>query len=107
MNRDVKPVSFSVEQPDELLEASTKFWLTEQLRAVLKDLRHERELTQSEVARKLGRDQVFVSNCESGRRRIDPIELLAFAAVYGVSLEELVEPLDLAEARERDYHPGG
>lgn len=100
-------MSLSVEQADELLEASTKFWLTEQLRTVLKDLRLERELTQSEVAERLGRDQVFVSNCESGRRRIDPIELLAFATVYGVNLEDLVEPLDLGEARERDYHPGG
>lgn len=98
-------MSLSVEQPDELLETSTKFWLTQQLRAVLKDLRHERELTQSEVAEKLGRDQVFVSNCESGRRRIDPIELLAFANVYEVPVDELMESLDLEEARERDYHP--
>ncbi len=96
----------SVEEPAELLEESTKFWLTEQLRDTLRDLRHERELTQAEVAERLGRDQVFVSNCESGRRRIDPIELLAFANVYGVSLGELMEPLDLAEASEREHRPG-
>lgn len=90
----------------ELLKDSTKFWLTEQIRVRLKQLRSEQDLTQAEVAEKLGKDQVFISNCESGRRRIDPIELLAFAAVYGESVAELIENLDLEEAIERKYGPG-
>jgi len=100
-------VSLTDEDPGELLEESTRFWLTEQLRAALKALRHERGLTQTEVAERLGRDQVFVSNCESGRRRIDPIELMAFARVYDVELADVLEKLDPEEARERDYRPGG
>lgn len=90
----------------ELLEESTKFWLTEQLRVRLKELRKEQDLTQAEVAEKLGKDQVFISNCESGRRRIDPIELLAFASVYGVTVQDLISELDLDEAMERKYGPG-
>lgn len=94
------------EHVGQLLEKSTKFWLTEQLRVRLKDLRKKQDLTQAEVAEKLGKDQVFISNCESGRRRIDPIELLAFASVYGVTVQDLISELDLEEAIERKYGPG-
>jgi transcriptional regulator with XRE-family HTH domain len=94
------------ENPEELLDESTKFWLMEQFRQQLKDLREEHDLTQTEVAEQLGKDQVFISNCESGRRRIDPVELLAFASVFEISLQEMVERLDLEEAISRDYRPG-
>ncbi len=99
-------MSAVVDDPGNLLESSTKFWLMEQLRAQLKELRHERDLTQAEVAERLGKDQVFISNCESGRRRIDPVELLAFASVYDVSVEELFSKLNLKEAQSREYGPG-
>ena len=75
----------------------------QQIRARLKQLRHERDMTQADVAEKLGKDQVYVSNCESGRRRLDPIELLAFTSVYEITLEELYGNLDLEEAISRDY----
>jgi transcriptional regulator with XRE-family HTH domain len=39
-------------------------------------------LTQVEVARALGRTQAWVSKCELGERRIDPIDLQDFARVY-------------------------
>ena len=94
------------ENPEELLDESTKFWLMEQFRQQLKDLREEHDLTQTEVAEQLGKDQVFISNCESGRRRIDPIELLAFVSVYDVSIQDLISNLDLDEAIERKYGPG-
>ncbi|MFB6356680.1 MAG: helix-turn-helix domain-containing protein, partial [bacterium] len=64
------------------------------------------DLTQAEVAEKLGKDQVFISNCESGRRRIDPIELLSFATAYGVTVQDLLDDLDVQEARDRKYGPG-
>ncbi|GEM_PF-5476834 len=91
------------EEPEKLLDKSTKFWLMQQIRARLKQLRHERDMTQADVAEKLGKDQVYVSNCESGRRRLDPIELLAFTSVYEITLEELYGNLDLEEAISRDY----
>jgi transcriptional regulator with XRE-family HTH domain len=95
-----------VDDPGELLDESTKFWLMEQFRQQLKELREEHGMTQTEVAERLGKDQVFISNCESGRRRIDPVELLAFASVFDVSLQDLVDRLDLQEALGRDYRPG-
>lgn len=99
-------MSTFTDDPSELLDESTKFWLMEQFRHQLKDLRQEHNMTQTQVAEELGKDQVFISNCESGRRRIDPVELLAFASVFDVSLQNLVDRLDLEEAIERDYRPG-
>jgi transcriptional regulator with XRE-family HTH domain len=47
-------------------------------------------LTQIAVAKALQRPQSFVSNCESGERRIDAIELLEFARLYGKPLTYFV-----------------
>jgi len=48
----------------------------------LRTARLEVGLTQEEVAKKLGKNQSFVSRSETGERRIDVIELQAFAAIY-------------------------
>jgi transcriptional regulator with XRE-family HTH domain len=56
----------------------------------LRQARIERHLTQEAVAAALGRPQSYVSKCESGERRIDPIELLDLADLYQKSLDELV-----------------
>ncbi|GJG89851.1 hypothetical protein tb265_50320 [Gemmatimonadetes bacterium T265] len=53
---------------------------------MLGELRAAREalgLTQGEVGRRLGRGDQFVSKCETGDRRMDPIDLLRFAQLYG------------------------
>lgn len=53
----------------------------------LRCLRRAREkagLSQSEVARRLARPQSFVSKCESGERRVDLVEMRAFARIYGI-----------------------
>lgn len=50
-------------------------------------------LTQAEVAARLGRHQPFVSNIESGERRIDLIELLELAAIIGLDLPQVIEEL--------------
>ena len=50
--------------------------------ALLKQARAEAELTQREVAKKLGRSHNFITKVESGQRRIDVVELKALAKVY-------------------------
>jgi transcriptional regulator with XRE-family HTH domain len=49
----------------------------------LREAREAAKLTQTQVAEKLGKPQSYVSKVESGERRIDPVELARFAAVYG------------------------
>ncbi len=56
----------------------------------LRAARKRAELTQVEVAQRLGKPQSYVSKCESGERRVDAVEVAAFARLYGVSVEELV-----------------
>ena len=62
-------------------------------RQFLKRLRAAREasgLRQVEVARRLGRPQSFVSKSETGERRVDVVELAAFARIYGRKLEDFL-----------------
>jgi len=55
---------------------------------LLRQAREEAKLTQVQVARKLGRPQSFVSKCESGERRVDVVELVDFARLYGKRIED-------------------
>jgi len=48
----------------------------------LREARIRAGLTQVEVARALGRPQSYVTKCELGERRIDPIDLQRFARLY-------------------------
>lgn len=48
----------------------------------LRRARLDAGLTQVEVARRLGRSQSFVTKAETGERRLDVVELRAFARVY-------------------------
>ena len=52
----------------------------------LREARRQAGLTQAEVARRLGKHQSFLSKCESGERRVDFVELLVFAELYGVDV---------------------
>jgi transcriptional regulator with XRE-family HTH domain len=68
-------------------------------REFLKRLRAGREragLVQIEVARRLRKPQSYVSKCESGERRVDVIELAAFAELYKLPLSFFV-PARLAK----------
>jgi hypothetical protein len=58
----------------------------------LRKARLESGFTQVEVARKLGRPNSYVSKCELGERRIDPIDLQEFAALYGKSFRYFLPP---------------
>jgi transcriptional regulator with XRE-family HTH domain len=54
-------------------------------KSFLRRIRQAREdagLTQTEVARGLGRPQSFVSKIESGERRVDFVELQHLARIY-------------------------
>ena len=49
----------------------------------VRQARQEAGLTQEAVAKALGRPLSFVSKCELGERRIDPIDLEDFADLFG------------------------
>ena len=55
----------------------------------LREARREIGLTQEQVATILGKPQSFVSKCENGERRVDIVELLAFAAVRHCTIASL------------------
>ena len=63
------------------------------LRAFIVEKRKKAGLTQVELAAKLGRDQSFVANIESGQRRIDVVELLDIAAAIGFDPREAIKRL--------------
>jgi transcriptional regulator with XRE-family HTH domain len=48
----------------------------------LRQARRDAGLTQVEVARRLNRTQSFVTKAERGERRLDVVELRAFARIY-------------------------
>jgi transcriptional regulator with XRE-family HTH domain len=60
--------------------------------ARLRQARLDSGLTQEEVGRRLGIRQNLVSKMELGERRLDPVELARFAAIYGKTLEWFVIP---------------
>ena len=62
------------------------------LRMRLREARLAAGLTQIEAAERLGRNQQHINRCEAGDRRIDVIELLDFAAIYGCELSDLMPP---------------
>lgn len=66
---------------------------TARYKEMLRRLRQARQaagLTQVEVAAALGRTQAFVSKCELGERRMDPIDLADFARLYRKPVAALI-----------------
>ncbi|WP_349999100.1 helix-turn-helix transcriptional regulator [Stenotrophomonas lacuserhaii] len=57
---------------------------------VVRDARLAAGLTQLQVSRKLGRSQSFISDVETGKRRIDLVELRDIARLAGLSLGTLI-----------------
>lgn len=68
----------------------------EQLQALLRQVRTEAGLTQTDVARRLGQPQSFVSKYESGERRLDILELREVCQVIGIPLSEFIRRLEEA-----------
>lgn len=65
-------------------------------RALLRKIREEAGLSQTELAQKLGKPQTFVSKSEIGERRIDFLETLDFCAACDVAMERFVSRLEKA-----------
>ena len=58
--------------------------------ARLRAARERAGLTQADVAKRLRKPQSYVSKCEAGERRVDVVELVAFARLYGRPLDFFV-----------------
>ena len=52
----------------------------------LREARLKAGMTQTEAARRLGKPQSHISKVESGERRVDAVELRAYARLYGVRI---------------------
>lgn len=63
---------------------------SEKLAALLRAVRSEGGLTQSEVAERLDLPQSFVSKYESGERRIDLVELKQICKALRISLTDFI-----------------
>lgn len=69
-------------------------------RSILLDLRTEADLTQTELARRMGWTQGFVSQLETGRRSIAP-HVLALADEFSCEMRKLAYTVeDLLRGRE-------
>lgn len=56
----------------------------------LRTARIDAGLTQNHVAKLLNKPQSYVSKCESGERRVDVVELRAFALLYKKSIQHFL-----------------
>lgn len=63
---------------------------------LLKKYRSEAGLTQVQCSKALNRPQSFISDVESGTRRLDIVQLRDLCKVLGISLSELVQELEKA-----------
>ena len=69
----------------------------QQLRALLRDLRKRRHLTQAQVAERMGKTQSFVSKYEGGERRLSVIEFIDVVRELGAEpavVRQLISLID-------------
>ena len=66
----------------------------EKLQQLLRKMREEAGLRQSDLARLIGEPQPFVSKYERGERRLDILELREICKVLGITLETFVRRLE-------------
>lgn len=57
------------------------------------EARRQAGLTQTVVAKRLGRYQPFIANIETGQRRVDLIELIELADIIGLDLHDLIDDI--------------
>ena len=61
---------------------------------LLIEARKKADLTQAEVAERLGKPQSFVAKYEGGERRLDVVEFLAVASAIGVDPFRVLKSLN-------------
>ena len=76
------------------VKKNTRLIQQKKLLALLRGVRIEAGLTQSELASRLGTDQTFISKYESGERRLDILELREVCQVIGIDLVAFIRRLD-------------
>lgn len=67
------------------------------LRQRLREARLAAGMTQVRAARELGANQQYINRCEAGDRRIDFLEVLDFAELYGLPLGHFVPKTEEGE----------
>lgn len=72
-----------------------------ELRRVLRDLREAKQLTQSQLAKKLDVPQSFVSKYETGERRLDIVETIQICQALGIPPIQLLARLSKQLTRAR------
>jgi transcriptional regulator with XRE-family HTH domain len=65
----------------------------EKFRKLLIESRLKQGVTQSELAKRLGRPQSFVSKYENGERRLDLIEFLEISSTLGIDPLDFIKEL--------------
>jgi transcriptional regulator with XRE-family HTH domain len=70
-----------------------------QLRKLLTKARKDAMLTQTVLARRLGRQQAYISRIERGERRIDVVEFLDLAHAMGLDPGKFIEDFDQSSKR--------
>jgi len=68
----------------------------DRLIGLLREMRLEAGLTQTELAARVEKDQAYVSRYESGQRRLDVLEIREICQAIGIPLEEFVKRLEKA-----------
>ena len=76
------------------MKRTNKETQNEKLLKLLKRIRQERGIRQTELADRLGVPQSFVSKYESGDRRLDILELRKVCEAIGVPFEEFIRELE-------------
>jgi transcriptional regulator with XRE-family HTH domain len=64
--------------------------------SLLREMRVEAGLTQTDLAARIEREQTFVSRYESGQRRLDILEVREICQAIGITIEEFVRRLEKA-----------
>ena len=71
------------------------------LAEIIKKMREDRELSQEDLAAKLGVPRPSISQIESGQRDVSSIELAKIAKIFEISVDDLLSP-DLGEKECKD-----